>query len=164
MIHIHSNLSIYIKPQSDSLQTHYYCSRLTEMYQHQITEVPIFKLCYSVITRLNYLNIFVHLNINMKWFEDENLNLAYKTDSSGPWFWLVEPLQTFVYFVCCSATTLFQSQLLLRNYIVWWKNTVFINIIILIYSILFCETSLNIWNNCFIKAIIPVKPWFTVNL
>uniref|UniRef100_A0A673LPS1 Cyclic AMP-responsive element-binding protein 3-like protein 4 n=1 Tax=Sinocyclocheilus rhinocerous TaxID=307959 RepID=A0A673LPS1_9TELE len=33
-----------------------------------------------------------------------------------------------------------------------------------ICSVLFCETLLRIWNNRFIKAISPVKPWFTVNL
>ncbi len=32
-------------------------------------------------------------------------------------------------FVCCSATTLLQPQPFLRNYIVWRKNNVFINII-----------------------------------
>ncbi len=32
-----------------------------------------------------------------------------------------------------------------------------------ICSVLFCETLPRIWNNHFIKAIIPVKPWFTVN-
>ncbi len=33
--------------------------------------------------------------------------------------------------LCCLATTLFHPQLFLRNYIVWRKNTVFINIITL---------------------------------
>ncbi len=47
----------------------------------------------------------------------------------------------------------FQPQPFLRNYIVWWKNTVFIKIITLICSVLFCETLLSIWNNHFIKAI-----------
>ncbi len=84
---------------------------------------------------------FINNQIMSRWKKSTGLrsvalNIIHKTDSSGPWFWLVEPrskplyitLQTytFVYFACSSATTLFQPQLFLRNYIVWWKNTVFI--------------------------------------
>ncbi len=74
-----------------------------------------------------------------------------------------KPTPLFSMCIAC-ATTLFQPQLFPRNYIVWWKNTVFINIITLICSVLFCETLLSIWNNHFIKAISTVKPWLAVNL
>ncbi len=40
----------------------------------------------------------------------------------------------------------------------------YIYIITLICFVLFCETLLRIWNNCFIKAVSPVKSWCTVNL
>ncbi len=46
-----------------------------------------------------------------------------------------------------------EPQPFLRNYVVWWTNNVFINIIHFICSVLFCETLLRIWNNRFIKAI-----------
>ncbi len=61
--------------------------------------------------------------------------------------------------VCCSATTLLQPQPFLRNYIVY-----IIISLHFICSVLFGDTLLHIWNNCFIKAISPMKPWFTVNL
>ncbi len=64
----------------------------------------------------------------------------YKTDSSGPWFWLVEPRSkhcklhykpTPLFTLCVAWQPLcsnhrFQPQLFLRNYIVWWKNTVLV--------------------------------------
>ncbi len=110
------------------------------------------------------LRLYNNLLLHIKWRQ----NGIHKMESSD-WLSCVRSCYKLLYkvvYVCFAWQPLCCNHYRFLGTTLFGGSIMFLLISLhLICSVLFCETLLRKWNNLFfLKAMIPVKPWFAVNI